>query len=420
MPSDAINTNSAGGAATTGRISSRSSSNYQQIQPRPIAIAPTSDATLSSTKMYSHRHHPYHSSSNSASTHYTGDCSKVDPSTLHTVSSSASSSPSSTPHPQVMGSQLSPALVPNKNGTMCGAVEKEEDTKKGNGEGGEKPKGEEVGKKMGYPVSPSANNSDSKDGATASIERLADSRMMVAGVKQERDLKEGTDSAGITLLAKENPLSSLLSASLKSPGSSLQSQGIEPPPLVGPARPRLSANPVASLQTRRLSPKAISGRRTGPNREKVTRRLSAPDEALIKSLSIPREKRNTPPRKDLNGKHSGSARVNKNSGSSRKATRSSSSRSTSRKPSGSSVEGASEGESDGRMASGSRDLYNCTTCSKKYKNRSSLAKHEWEHHSSWVWVSKEFSLTKHEQVKLMEDANDVYLFWMGTKSKILE
>ncbi|KAJ2373624.1 hypothetical protein GGI05_007435, partial [Coemansia sp. RSA 2603] len=43
----------------------------------------------------------------------------------------------------------------------------------------------------------------------------------------------------------------------------------------------------------------------------------------------------------------------------------------------------------------------CTTCGKRYKHRSCLHKHLWEHHAAWEACLK-YNLTKHQQVQMME------------------
>ncbi|KAJ1912496.1 hypothetical protein IWQ60_009643 [Tieghemiomyces parasiticus] len=45
----------------------------------------------------------------------------------------------------------------------------------------------------------------------------------------------------------------------------------------------------------------------------------------------------------------------------------------------------------------------CNVCGKKYKHRSCLTKHLWEHHESWESCLK-YNLTKHQQVQMMEAA----------------
>ncbi|KAJ1986591.1 hypothetical protein H4R33_003260 [Dimargaris cristalligena] len=45
----------------------------------------------------------------------------------------------------------------------------------------------------------------------------------------------------------------------------------------------------------------------------------------------------------------------------------------------------------------------CSVCGKKYKHRSCLTKHRWEHHESWETCLK-YNLTKHQQVQMMEAA----------------
>ncbi|PVZ96480.1 hypothetical protein BB558_007633 [Smittium angustum] len=51
----------------------------------------------------------------------------------------------------------------------------------------------------------------------------------------------------------------------------------------------------------------------------------------------------------------------------------------------------------------SRSPCQCGVCGKKYKHRSSLYKHLWEHHESWETCLK-YNLSKHQQVKMMEAA----------------
>ncbi|KAJ1962733.1 hypothetical protein H4R35_007323 [Dimargaris xerosporica] len=50
-----------------------------------------------------------------------------------------------------------------------------------------------------------------------------------------------------------------------------------------------------------------------------------------------------------------------------------------------------------------RSTVACSVCGKKYKHRSCLSKHLWEHHESWGTCLK-YNLTKHQQVQMMEAA----------------
>ncbi|KAJ2774843.1 hypothetical protein IWQ57_000643 [Coemansia nantahalensis] len=45
----------------------------------------------------------------------------------------------------------------------------------------------------------------------------------------------------------------------------------------------------------------------------------------------------------------------------------------------------------------------CSVCGKRYKHRSCLHKHLWEHHDAWDACLK-YNLTKHQQVQMMEAA----------------
>eukprot|EP00128_Syssomonas_multiformis_P017599 Colp12_sorted_trinity150504_noHs@10299 len=46
----------------------------------------------------------------------------------------------------------------------------------------------------------------------------------------------------------------------------------------------------------------------------------------------------------------------------------------------------------------------CNTCGKVYKNQNCLSKHHWEHTAFWEYA-RQFSLSKHQQVQLMEASN---------------
>ncbi|KAJ2020597.1 hypothetical protein GGI14_000745 [Coemansia sp. S680] len=59
--------------------------------------------------------------------------------------------------------------------------------------------------------------------------------------------------------------------------------------------------------------------------------------------------------------------------------------------------GARSSSSPGRMSCV------CGVCGKRYKHRSCLHKHLWEHHDAWETCLK-YNLTKHQQVQMMEAA----------------
>ncbi|KAJ1835766.1 hypothetical protein LPJ63_000830 [Coemansia sp. RSA 2711] len=48
-----------------------------------------------------------------------------------------------------------------------------------------------------------------------------------------------------------------------------------------------------------------------------------------------------------------------------------------------------------------RSSCTCDVCGKRYKHRSCLHKHLWEHHDAWEACLK-YNLTKHQQVQMME------------------
>ncbi|ORX71958.1 hypothetical protein DL89DRAFT_291222 [Linderina pennispora] len=52
-------------------------------------------------------------------------------------------------------------------------------------------------------------------------------------------------------------------------------------------------------------------------------------------------------------------------------------------------------------ASPGRTACVCGVCGKRYKHRSCLHKHLWEHHDAWEACLK-YNLTKHQQVQMME------------------
>ncbi|KAI7823155.1 hypothetical protein BX661DRAFT_186969 [Kickxella alabastrina] len=56
----------------------------------------------------------------------------------------------------------------------------------------------------------------------------------------------------------------------------------------------------------------------------------------------------------------------------------------------------------------------CSVCGKRYKHRSCLHKHLWEHHDAWEACLK-YNLSKHQQVQMMEAAQ-VLVEMMGIKS----
>ncbi|KAI8325218.1 hypothetical protein GQ54DRAFT_295655 [Martensiomyces pterosporus] len=57
----------------------------------------------------------------------------------------------------------------------------------------------------------------------------------------------------------------------------------------------------------------------------------------------------------------------------------------------------------------------CGVCGKRYKHRSCLHKHLWEHHDAWEACLK-YNLTKHQQVQMMEAAQ-VLVDMMGVKAR---
>ncbi|KAJ1809732.1 hypothetical protein LPJ77_001429 [Coemansia sp. RSA 2523] len=61
--------------------------------------------------------------------------------------------------------------------------------------------------------------------------------------------------------------------------------------------------------------------------------------------------------------------------------------------------------SGGRSSSSpGRSSCTCDVCGKRYKHRSCLHKHLWEHHDAWEACLK-YNLTKHQQVQMMEVSN---------------
>ncbi|KAJ1743696.1 hypothetical protein LPJ78_000932 [Coemansia sp. RSA 989] len=72
--------------------------------------------------------------------------------------------------------------------------------------------------------------------------------------------------------------------------------------------------------------------------------------------------------------------------------------------------------SGGRSSSSpGRSACTCEVCGKRYKHRSCLHKHLWEHHDAWETCLK-YNLTKHQQVQMMEAAQ-VLVDMMGIKSQ---
>ncbi|KAJ2778960.1 hypothetical protein H4R18_004294 [Coemansia javaensis] len=70
---------------------------------------------------------------------------------------------------------------------------------------------------------------------------------------------------------------------------------------------------------------------------------------------------------------------------------------------------------DGRSStSPGRSPCLCSVCGKRYKHRSCLHKHLWEHHDAWEECLK-YNLTKHQQVQMMEAAQ-VLVDMMGVKA----
>ncbi|KAJ1965638.1 hypothetical protein GGI12_000634 [Dipsacomyces acuminosporus] len=57
----------------------------------------------------------------------------------------------------------------------------------------------------------------------------------------------------------------------------------------------------------------------------------------------------------------------------------------------------------------------CGVCGKRYKHRSCLHKHLWEHHDAWETCLK-YNLTKHQQVQMMEAAQ-VLVDMMSLKTR---
>ncbi|PIA15610.1 hypothetical protein COEREDRAFT_81937 [Coemansia reversa NRRL 1564] len=72
--------------------------------------------------------------------------------------------------------------------------------------------------------------------------------------------------------------------------------------------------------------------------------------------------------------------------------------------------------SEGRSStSPGRSPCMCSVCGKRYKHRSCLHKHLWEHHDAWETCLK-YNLTKHQQVQMMEAAQ-VLVDMMGIKTR---
>ncbi|KAJ2856392.1 hypothetical protein J3B02_001628 [Coemansia erecta] len=72
------------------------------------------------------------------------------------------------------------------------------------------------------------------------------------------------------------------------------------------------------------------------------------------------------------------------------------------------------GQSSSSSTPSGRSPCRCSTCGKRYKHRSCLHKHLWEHHAAWEACLK-YNLTKHQQVQMMEAAQ-VLVDMMGVKS----
>ncbi|KAI9007198.1 hypothetical protein BC832DRAFT_434271 [Gaertneriomyces semiglobifer] len=72
-----------------------------------------------------------------------------------------------------------------------------------------------------------------------------------------------------------------------------------------------------------------------------------------------------------------------------------------------------EQQSNATSASKSTKTYKCETCGKVYKHPNCLLKHKWEHTEHWKEAAK-FSLSKHQQVQLLEAASILVGFGLGT------
>ncbi len=80
-------------------------------------------------------------------------------------------------------------------------------------------------------------------------------------------------------------------------------------------------------------------------------------------------------------------------------------------PSGGSVSSVVDPQS---IHSGGK-VYQCDRCGKMYKHPNCLSKHKWEHSEHWKEASK-FSLSKHQQVQMLEAASILVGFNGDTKS----
>ncbi len=64
-------------------------------------------------------------------------------------------------------------------------------------------------------------------------------------------------------------------------------------------------------------------------------------------------------------------------------------------------------------------VFECETCGKSYKHPNCLAKHRWEHTDMWSVTSK-LSLSKHQQVQLLEAASVLVGFSTSLPSQATE
>eukprot|EP01134_Creolimax_fragrantissima_P002954 CFRG2954T1 len=54
--------------------------------------------------------------------------------------------------------------------------------------------------------------------------------------------------------------------------------------------------------------------------------------------------------------------------------------------------------------------FRCDKCGKKYKQRNSLYKHQWEHSEFWEPTARRFNMSKHQQVQAMQAAMQLMNF----------
>ncbi|KNC79148.1 hypothetical protein SARC_08447 [Sphaeroforma arctica JP610] len=54
--------------------------------------------------------------------------------------------------------------------------------------------------------------------------------------------------------------------------------------------------------------------------------------------------------------------------------------------------------------------FRCEKCGKKYKQRNSLFKHQWEHSEFWEPTARKFNMSKHQQVQAMQAAMQLMNF----------